>query len=129
MAVQRPLTPVEETSGVRELEGRGPGRIGHSAPNVAVAPAPVVGFKPPYLEGFPAVECLYPGGVLRYRQRRFVTFPFPKPPAARMVCEPASESTKSRIVLDQLAACAPTVHRSSVCIPAGSVSEIASNAT
>jgi hypothetical protein len=51
------------------------------------------------------------------------------PPAARMVCEPASESAKSRIVLDQVAACAPTVTRSSVCIPAGSVSEIAANVT
>jgi len=27
------------------------------------------------------------------------------PPAARMVCEPASDAAKSRIVLDQVAAC------------------------
>jgi RNA recognition motif-containing protein len=38
-----------------------------------------------------------------------------------MVCEPASESAKSRIVLDQVAACAPTVSDLRQSIPAGSV--------
>src|ERR1700749_1016416 len=54
------------------------GRIGNIAPDVAVAPPPLVG--PSH---WPTVECWYPGGVLRYRQRRFVTFPFPcrLPPA------------------------------------------------
>jgi hypothetical protein len=52
---------------------------------------------------------LYHGGVLSYCQRRIVTFLLSfSSPAARMVCDRLPSAAKSRIVLDQGAACVPT---------------------